>query len=91
MDEAIVRIQTMLNELYASPTGIRFLHADLLPGNIVRTGEEIAVLDFDDSLWGHPVQDVGITLWWFQRFPHADALSDAYLHGYSSHTSWPAA
>ena len=46
-------------------------------------------IDFDDSLLGHPVQDIGVTFWNLQEEPNYEALRHALRRGYERHASWP--
>jgi Ser/Thr protein kinase RdoA (MazF antagonist) len=87
--ETGARIESALAHLYADPSGLRFLHADLHLGNVKLTRAGLAVLDFDDSLWCHPVQDAGISLFYFQYYPHESDLRAAFTRGYTSVRPWP--
>lgn len=86
---AAARVEAALATLSADPSGRRFLHADLHPGNIMLTGAGLAVIDFDDSLWCHPVQDAGIAFFYLQYYPNTDELRDALRRGYASLRDWP--
>jgi Ser/Thr protein kinase RdoA (MazF antagonist) len=83
------RVDAALTRLYADPAGLRFLHADLHPGNIMLTRSGLAVIDFDDSLWCYPVQDAGISFFYLQYYPNTEELRDAFRRGYESLRAWP--
>jgi Ser/Thr protein kinase RdoA (MazF antagonist) len=80
--ETAALVQAELDDLFADPVGKRFLHMDLHFRNLKVAGGELSVLDFDDSEWGYPVQDVAISLHFMLRLPHYHDLRRAYLEGY---------
>ncbi len=81
--EAAARVQAWLGELYAEPSGLRFLHLDFHPGNWKRVDGRLAALDFDDSRWAHPAQDLGIALYYLLDGPAEPVLMGAFLDGYA--------
>lgn len=81
--QAAARVQAVLDELYAKPEDLRFLHIDFHPGNIKRFGDGFAVLDFDDSRWAHPLQDIGIALFYLLDEPNYQELRRSFHEGYS--------
>ncbi len=83
------RVEEALNRLDADPGGRRFLHADLHLGNVKVTRVGLGLLDFDDSLWCHPVQDIGISLHYLQYHPAYRDLRAAFVRGYTSIRPWP--
>jgi Ser/Thr protein kinase RdoA (MazF antagonist) len=86
IDRAAIRAQAAIEALHADPAALRFLHIDLHSGNVKRLprGGGLALLDFDDSRWAHPVQDFAIPLFYFWVRPNGAALWDAYAEGYAS-------
>ncbi len=89
------RVEQALNELYADPVGLRFIHADVHLGNVKVKGGTVRPLDFDDCLWGYPIQDVTISLASLQRSARNDGLAEAILftafqEGYQTIRPWPA-
>jgi Ser/Thr protein kinase RdoA (MazF antagonist) len=81
--QAAARVQVLLDELYAKSEDLRFLHIDFHPGNIKRLGDDFAVLDFDDSRWAYPLQDIGIALFYLLDEPNYQELKRSFLEGYS--------
>jgi Ser/Thr protein kinase RdoA (MazF antagonist) len=70
--------------------GPRMLHADLHEDNaFVQPDGSIAVLDFDDSMLGWPVQDLGITVWALTSHSAFDELERALRQGYERVAAWP--
>ena len=81
---AVDRAFTRLN-----PDEAQIVHGDLHPWNVHRMRSRLIALDFEDVLWGHPVQDAAITLSYLRDRPdHAD-LAAAFEEGYSSLLPWP--
>jgi Ser/Thr protein kinase RdoA (MazF antagonist) len=74
--------------LYASPDRPIFIHADLHFGNVKDLGDRLAVLDFDDSEWGFPIQDLGISLYYLDAMG-AGHLRGEYRRGYETVRPWP--
>lgn len=87
--QAIDTIQEYLNSLYENKDGLRFLHADMHAWNIKIHHERLYVLDFDDSMWCYPVQDIGISLHYLERKEVETAVRDAFKKGYTAHRAWP--
>ena len=87
--ESAARVQVALDGLYAEPAGLRFLHGDLHLGNVKVTRAGLGVLDFDDSIWCHPVQDIGISLYYLQYHPAYPDLRATFRRGYTSVRPWP--
>ena len=82
---AAARGQARIDALHADKSQLRFLHIDLHMGNVRwLKGGGLALLDFDDSRWAHPVQDFAIPLFYLWHHEHGDALWDAYAQGYAS-------
>jgi len=81
---AAERGQARFDELLARKAELRFLHIDLHMGNVRHVrGGKVAILDFDDSRWAHPVQDYAIPLFYLWHHEHGAALWDAYAEGYA--------
>jgi Ser/Thr protein kinase RdoA (MazF antagonist) len=83
------RVQAALDELYADRSALRFVHGDLHLGNVKVTRAGLGVFDFDDSTWGYPVQDIGISLYYLEYHPAYRDLRAAFTRGYSSVRPWP--
>jgi len=59
------------------------------PGNAKLHGGKLGILDFDDSLWGFPIQDIGITLFHLARYAESEQLRQAFRAGYQRTRPWP--
>lgn len=78
--------------LYSTPQGIQVIHNDLHHGNIKIYHGQLCPLDFEDTIWGHPVQDIAMALQdlMVDVAPKAyDPLQKAFREGYESLRSWP--
>lgn len=70
-------------------SGFRILHGDLHPWNVhIRRGA-LTAFDFEDVMWGHPVQDVAITLFYLREREDYRALRAAFEAGYTERRAWP--
>ena len=77
--------QDVRNTLQAygeTPDNFSLIHADLDPDNIVQHGDDLALIDFDDSAYGWHVYDMASVLIEHSLTPDFDALSAALLDGY---------
>lgn len=86
--------QRALDALWARAAGTpRVLHGDLTPANVVRSSAGLVPIDFQDAFWGHPEQDVAITLVRLLRDDAADGADrrGAFRAGYESVRTWPLA
>ena len=61
------------------------IHADLDPDNIIRHGNDMALIDFDDSAFGWHMYDLASVLIEYRSAPDFDALRAALLDGYREH------
>lgn len=68
----------------------RMLHADLHEDNaFVQPDGRLAILDFDDSMLGWPVQDLGVTVWALAAYDGFYELERALREGYERVAPWP--
>jgi Ser/Thr protein kinase RdoA (MazF antagonist) len=83
-----------LATLYADPSGLRVVHADLHHENVKVDRGRLRPLDFYEVVWAYPVQDVSLTLYDLRYYadcqPHGyPAIRDAFAEGYASRLPWP--
>ncbi len=83
------RVEDALHELYADRRGLRVLHYDLHHWNVKVFRGKLYALDFEDLMWGYPVQDVAITFYYWQDHPQCGELREAFRRGYTRHSDWP--
>lgn len=65
------------------------IHVDLHQDNVRVHGRRLFVLDFDDSILGYPVQDIGATFWSLQAERSYRTLCEAFRRGYERRGAWP--
>lgn len=90
MVEAVVQeADQELARLAREPDGM-FLHGNIEMWNVLTTGPgQLRLLDFEDVMFGHPVLDVAITLYYGREREDFAVLSRAYEAGYRSVRAWP--
>ena len=79
---------------FADPTGLRVIHNDLHHDNIKVDRGRLRPLDFEDTIWGYPVQDIAMALQDLMMDvpPGAyEPLQDAFRAGYERMCPWPEA
>lgn len=86
---ALERVQHALDRRYADRQGLRVLHYDLHQWNVKVFRGRLHALDFEDLMWGFPVQDIGITFYYLQGQEEYPALRAAFARGYARHREWP--
>lgn len=79
------RIHDTLNDYGERPDNFSLIHADLHPGNIIYNGDDLALIDFDDSAYGWHLYEIASALIEDRFLPGFAALRDALLDGYRSH------
>jgi Ser/Thr protein kinase RdoA (MazF antagonist) len=90
------RVQVAFADLYADPSGLRVIHNDLHQENVKLWRGRLRPLDFEDAIWGYPVQDIAMTFGDLLFFTDLDntayqAMRAAFQRGYTSVSPWPEA
>jgi Ser/Thr protein kinase RdoA (MazF antagonist) len=90
LDDAVVRAQEALNDLWRNPPHPpHLLHGDLQSGNVMVHRGDVVLIDFQDLIWGFDVQDVQIARFALEMHRDPGAWSDAFRAGYESVRPWP--
>jgi len=90
--QTVQRVEAAFARLYAGPEPPRVIHNDLWHGNIKIDRGRLRPLDFEDTLWGYPVQDIAMAMLDLlhdtspQAYP---ALLAAFRRGYEAALPWP--
>lgn len=86
---ATARVEAAIARLADSDEPMRVLHGDLHAWNVKVAAGRAVAFDFEDLMWGWPVQDIATTLyyWWGRVDFHV--LRSAFRHGYESVAPWP--
>jgi Ser/Thr protein kinase RdoA (MazF antagonist) len=75
--EALERAQAAIDRLKASGEPMRILHGDLHQWNVRYAHGVLSPIDFEDLMWGWPVQDIATTLYYSLKPEiHAASLSE---------------
>lgn len=85
------RVGYYLEQLYQDDNGRYFLHADMHTANVRLHQGHLQILDFDDTVWCYPVQDIGIALFYSRTHPRYTDLLAAFKAGYQQQRPWPEA
>jgi Ser/Thr protein kinase RdoA (MazF antagonist) len=81
VEDAIARLQA---------TGpMRLLHGDFHPWNVLVHRGEVAAIDFEDLMWGWPIQDIGTALYYVYHRPDFAGLLAGFRSGYEQVAPWP--
>lgn len=70
---------------------LRVVHGDLNPWNVMATASGLTVIDFEDVMWAHPIQDIATSLYYFDGRPEWDEASRSFRAGYEEEAPWPEA
>ena len=60
------------------------IHADLLPENILKKGDDLCLIDFDDSGFGWYLFEIATSLFFLLGEPNFDDVMNAFIEGYTS-------
>lgn len=87
-EQAIARAQEAIGRLQASGEPMRVIHGDLHQWNVRVYRGILSPIDFEDLMWGWPVQDIATTLYYFLG-PNFQELRAAFRQGYTHRSPWP--
>jgi len=85
----IERAENAIRSLVSSGEPARILHGDLHQWNIRVSRGILSPIDFEDLIIGWPVQDIAISLYYYQDEKDYPAKRDAFREGYCSVSPWP--
>lgn len=87
---ATERVQAAIDDLRRREP-MRVLHGDLHRWNVLVDGDGLAAIDFEDLVWGWPVQDLAIALYYLAWRDDYRSLFEAFRRGYERVAAWPVA
>lgn len=87
--KAIEWTQESIDRLKASREPMRILHNDLHQWNVRYSRGVLSPIDFEDLMWGWPVQDIATTLYYFMDMETYPDLRTAFQQGYTQRIPWP--
>ena len=82
--EARKMLRGRLGELSTGPDRFGLIHSDLHLGNIMRNGDKLTIIDFDDAGYGWFAHEIAVALHPSVGEPWFDLARKAFLDGYSS-------
>jgi len=85
----ITWVQRAIDLLMNSGEPMRILHGDLHQWNVRYFRGVLSPIDFEDLMWGWPVQDIATTLYDILDQEDYSILRDAFQQGYTIHNPWP--
>jgi Ser/Thr protein kinase RdoA (MazF antagonist) len=85
---ALDHVQAEIDRLFADKSGLRVIHCDLHQWNVMQYRKRLSVIDFEDVVWGYPVQDVGASLHYVHEHKDYPAIRSAFKAGYCSQSDW---
>lgn len=88
-ERALVTWQRAIDRLQASGEPMRIIHNDLHQWNVRYYKGKLSPIDFEDLMWGWPVQDIAITLYYLLDQANYDELRQAFQAGYTQVCPWP--
>lgn len=87
-EQAIAWVQEAIERLQASGEPMRLIHDDLHQQNVLVHRGVLSPIDFEDTMWGWPVQDIAATLYYFPASGFQE-LRAAFQQGYTRRSPWP--
>jgi len=88
-EKSVNLVQEAIDKLFENGDGIRVIHNDLHQWNVKIDESKAYALDFENLMWGYPIQDIATTLFYVNWISERDELRAAYQRGYESYTAWP--
>jgi Ser/Thr protein kinase RdoA (MazF antagonist) len=92
LEQTMARVRDAFERLCADPTGLQVIHNDLHHENIKIERGHLRPFDFEDTIWGYPVQDIAMALQDLMLDVAPDAygpLLQAFRRGYEALRTWP--
>lgn len=89
LDQARDAVAGALADFGQAPDRYGLTHGDFLPENLLRDGDTLRIIDFDDCGFGWHVMDVATSLVWLLGQPQYDAALAGFVEGYRSVRALP--
>ena len=82
-------VQHTIDALWATAHKPRVIHNDLHQWNVKIYRERPYALDFEDLMWGFPVQDIAVTFYSLLGNESVPEFREAFRCGYTRYRAWP--
>lgn len=89
--QAIEDAQSIIDAVFACGEEPRLIHNDLHPWNLLVDRDRLSILDFEDLMWGYPIQDIATMFYYLRCQSASTVLEAAFREGYEEIADWPAA
>ena len=89
LEKAIVQCTKHLDLLYGGDLAPILVHGDLHYANVHVYRGRLYIIDFEDIMFGQPVQDIAVTLYYGRDRVDYSELRAAFEEGYVSKRPWP--
>jgi Ser/Thr protein kinase RdoA (MazF antagonist) len=89
LDRAKQGIAAALATFGQAPDRYGLTHGDFLPENLLRDGDSLRIIDFDDCGFGWHVMDLATSLLWLLGQPQYDHALAGFVAGYRSARALP--
>jgi Ser/Thr protein kinase RdoA (MazF antagonist) len=92
IDTVDEKVMAAFKRRYADPDGLRVIHNDLWHGNLHIYRGKLLPFDFEDTLWGYPVQDIAMAIHDLDDDGPRDQFEPLFAQfkaGYTSLAAWP--
>jgi len=90
--KTVVIVEDTYATRYSDENGLRVIHHDLHQDNINIYKGKLYPFDFEDTVWGFPVQDIAMAMQDLMEVTTPDLydrLLAAFRSGYEAHLPWP--
>lgn len=82
--EALAEVQAVLDQLYEGSEAARVIHNDVHQYNVKVYRRCLGLTDFEDLMWGYPIQDLATTIFYLYSYPEFPAWLRALKQGYAA-------
>jgi Ser/Thr protein kinase RdoA (MazF antagonist) len=89
LDTARKLLVALLTDLGKGPEVYGLIHCDLLPENLLGSGDDIYLIDFDDAGYGWYLFEFATSLFFLLGEPYFDDVFDALVEGFRSERALP--
>jgi Ser/Thr protein kinase RdoA (MazF antagonist) len=82
--------KSQLADFGQDPDRYGLIHCDFLPENLLKDGDLVRVIDFDDCGFGWHLFDMVTSLFTYSFLPNFEEIKSAFIEGYRSQRNLPA-
>lgn len=86
---AIERVRSEIDQLHSNKSAIRVTHGDLHQWNVQISRGKLSLIDFEDMMWAHPIQDIATTFYYTRSAENYETLLFSFKKGYETITPFP--